>query len=294
MSKPLKNLDSRLDIEIYIMGEMKLEFLNFLSECFKDSFTETLSWGNFRRFQLILTNNSNWINIYFIILKNEENLDILLHTFKLYEKKNYTLMIYNANEIKSEKNICNLYDSYIQERDKLYDGILDNDTISSNLNKIVKKDRNSSNNSEIGSKTEELKSNLSYLNKDSDNLVIKLGFFPNMINKKTKLIKRHDNNSAYSLEESIFVLRDEELMQMDFSGLLNYLLSRHFEKFRVKNYDQFVDTVVNLEDSKCNQAKSSYSSEPRKFSNFVMKSIDWLIIFYIILCFYKFMIDFDK
>jgi hypothetical protein len=45
------------------MGEMKIEFMCFLGECFKDNFFETLSWGNFRRFQLILSNKKNWINI---------------------------------------------------------------------------------------------------------------------------------------------------------------------------------------------------------------------------------------
>ena len=110
----------KLDMEIYIMGDTKLEFISFLSDCFKENFFETLSWGNFRRFQLLLENNNIWLNIFFVLLNNEQNGDLIINNFKIFEKRNFLLMVYIVNDSKSEKQIDNMYESFLAERDKLY------------------------------------------------------------------------------------------------------------------------------------------------------------------------------
>ena len=140
-----KSEESRLDLEVYIMGEMKYELMFFLGECYKDNFCETLSWGNFRRFQLTLSNNKNWINIYFIILRNEMTADVLINTFKIYEKRNLTLLLYNTNDQKSKKLIENLQEILIFERNKFYEGILNDNSIKKNMKKLVDEDNQSHN-----------------------------------------------------------------------------------------------------------------------------------------------------
>ena len=134
--KASMSLDSRLDLEIYVMGEMKYEFMSFLGECYKENFCETLSWGNFRRFQLTLTGKKNWINIYFILLKNEMTADVLINTFKAYEKRNSTIILYNAHDQKSKKAAETLQESLIFERNKFYEGILNDNSIKKSLKKL--------------------------------------------------------------------------------------------------------------------------------------------------------------
>jgi hypothetical protein len=192
----------KLDMEIYIMGDNKLEFNSFLSDCFKENFFETLSWGNFRRFQLLLENNNIWLNIFFILLNNEQNGDLIINNFKIFEKRNFLLMIYVVNDSKSEKQIDNMYESFLTERDKLYDGILNDDIITKNLKKITNKKINH----------EEFKNNLDFLIGGESNLIYKLGFVPNIVNKRTKNYKKsNDNHSlSYNLNQEIFYFNMEK------------------------------------------------------------------------------------
>ena len=260
----------KLDMEIYIMGNTKLEFITFLSDCFKENFFETLSWGNFRRFQLLLENNNIWLNIFFILLNNEQNGDLIINNFKIFEKRNFLLMIYVVNDSKSEKQIDNMYESFLTERDKLYDGILNDDIITKNLKKITNKKINH----------EEFKNNLDFLIGGESNLIYKLGFVPNIVNKRTKNYKKsNDNHSlSYNLNQEIFYFTmEKEEVKSDFETLINYLIKEHFKKIRANIPNEYLNFSLDFisNDKKKNEKKEQ---------NFLIKMstiINYLIILYI-------------
>jgi hypothetical protein len=260
----------KLDMEIYIMGDTKLEFISFLSDCFKENFFETLSWGNFRRFQLLLENNNIWLNIFFVLLNNEQNGDLIINNFKLFEKRNFLLMVYIVNDSKSEKQINNMYESFIAERDKLYDGILNDDIITKNLKKITNKKINH----------EEFKNNLDFLIGGESNLIYKLGFVPNIVNKRTKNYKKsNDNHSlSYNLNQEIFYFTmEKEEVKSDFETLINYLIKEHFKKIRANIPNEYLNFSLDFisNDKKKNEKKEQ---------NFLIKMstiINYLIILYI-------------
>jgi hypothetical protein len=262
------------------MGEMKYEFLSFLGECYKDNFLESLSWGNFRRFQLILNNKSNWINIHFILLKNESNADVLINSFKIYEKRNITLLLYNVHDQKSEKNIEPIYDALIFERNKFYEGILDEESINKSLMRLSE-----FNKEDISA--DEIKSSLKFLTEKEENLVLKIGFYPNVVNKKTKNVKKIDssNNTSYFIENDIFYIEDEE--PINFTGLLTYLLHKNFRKLMLPNNieEKFIRVVI-----ECNkkEEKVEKKTKDENMLSYFVKIIDYLIIVYILSCAYKF------
>lgn len=286
--------DTRLDIEVYVMGEMKIEFMCFLGECFKDNFFETLSWGNFRRFQLILSNKKNWINIHFMMLRNEVSADVLINTFKIYEKRNFTFLFYNAHDQKSEKHIDTLYESLIQERNKFYEGILNEESISANLKKIS----GDSSTSNLKISTEMIKNNLKFLTENSqeENLIYKIGFYPNTTSKKTKNIKKSaDMNLSYEIGNEIFYIQGEEDV-IDFAGLVTFILKENFKKLKIENPNS--NSSLNLENfldilkfDKKNVKKGKDKSSQNKMMHYFVKTIDWLIVIYILASFYKFIID---
>ena len=260
----------KLDMEIYIMGDTKLEFISFLSDCFKENFFETLSWGNFRRFQLLLENNNIWLNIFFVLLNNEQNGDLIINNFKIFEKRNFLLMVYIVNDSKSEKQIDNMYESFLTERDKLYDGILNDDIITKNLKKITNKKINK----------EEFKNNLDFLIGGESNLIYKLGFVPNIVNKRTKNYKKsNDNHSlSYNLNQEIFYFTmEKEEVKSDFETLINYLIKEHFKKIRANIPNEYLNFSLDFisNDKKKNEKKEQ---------NFLIKMstiINYLIILYI-------------
>ena len=259
----------KLDMEIYIMGDNKLEFNSFLSDCFKENFFETLSWGNFRRFQLLLENNNIWLNIFFVLLNNEQNGDLIINNFKLFEKRNFLLMVYIVNDSKSEKQINNMYESFLAERDKLYDGILNDDIITKNLKKITNKKINH----------EEFKNNLDFLIGGESNLIYKLGFVPNIVNKRTKNYKKsNDNHSlSYNLNQEIFYFTmEKEEVKSDFETLINYLIKEHFKKIRANIPNEYLNFSLGL--------ISNNKKKEKKEPNFLVKMssiINYLIVLYI-------------
>ena len=259
----------KLDMEIYIMGDNKLEFNSFLSDCFKENFFETLSWGNFRRFQLLLENNNIWLNIFFVFLNNEQNGDLIINNFKLFEKRNFLLMVYIVNDSKSEKQINNMYESFIAERDKLYDGILNDDIITKNLKKITNKKINH----------EEFKNNLDFLIGGESNLIYKLGFVPNIVNKRTKNYKKsNDNHSlSYNLNQEIFYFTmEKEEVKSDFETLINYLIKEHFKKIRANIPNEYLNFSLDF--------ISNNKKKEKKEPNFLVKMssiINYLIVLYI-------------
>lgn len=359
-------MDTRLDVEIFLLGDMKHEFLNYLSEIFKSDFVESLSWGHFRRFQLTISEKSTWININFIMLKNDRNLDILLHTFKIFEKKNLVLLLYNANDHKKERsNIESIIDDFTTQKMLIYDGILNEETIKKNSDKIktsykllncntdnlkgkekpnetskldstkdykqVDNPNDQFNSDLLNYNAEKLKSTLKYLDSNSNNLLIKVGFYPNTMNKKTKMIKKNETNNAYSIEDEIFEIKldnenvsnsDGEDYILDFSNLFASLLKKHFDVFQIKgnkskaflkllrnlnastnkSTDTEEETYVESEsnDSGSSNAKVEVSKKKYKrlvFSNFidmVVKSIDWIIVFYISYTLYKFLNEYNS
>ena len=275
--------DSRLDLEIYLMGDMKIEFMYFLGECFKDNFFETLSWGNFRRFQLILSNKSQWINLHFISLGNEMSADVLINSFKIYEKRNFTLLFYNANDQKSEKNVESLYESLIVERNKFYEGILNEENIESNLKKIS---------NDVSCVTsEEIKKNLKFLtdNTSDGNLIFKVGFCPNTTNRKTKNIKKSDANSSYQINGDYFYISGKE-ETVDFASFLAFILNENFKKLKFANNVNITNFLEVLKF----QPKESMKIKEKKYENkliYFFKTIEWLIVLYILVSFYRFIID---
>jgi hypothetical protein len=251
------------------MGDTKLEFISFLSDCFKENFFETLSWGNFRRFQLLLENNNIWLNIFFVLLNNEQNGDLIINNFKIFEKRNFLLMVYIVNDSKSEKQIDNMYESFLAERDKLYDGILNDDIITKNLKKITNKKINH----------EEFKNNLDFLIGGESNLIYKLGFVPNIVNKRTKNYKKsNDNHSlSYNLNQEIFYFTmEKEEVKSDFETLINYLIKEHFKRIRATIPEKYLNFSLGL--------ISNNKKKEKKEPNFLVKMssiINYLIVLYI-------------
>lgn len=288
--KASKNMDSRLDLEVYIMGEMKYEFMSFLGECYKENFCETLSWGNFRRFQLTLIGKKNWINIYFILLKNELTADVLINTFKAYEKRNSTLIFYNAHDQKSKKAAETLQESLIFERNKFYEGILNDNSVKKNLKKLSEEQTELNTDAD----TETLKENLKYLVDNEHTLIHKIGFSPNQTNKKTKNVKKSDNSACYELDSQIFNLDESE--KSVFNEVVNFMVAEHFNKLSVKEkeYEQFLKVIVEYSKQKSfgeSPVMTKHQAASSSLLNYVFKSIDWLILFYILVCFYNFLIN---
>ena len=230
---------SKLDMEIYLLGDMKNEFINYLSEVFKtnNNFIETLSWGNFRRFKLTIDNQKLWLNIYFILLNDEQNIDIIINNFKIFEKRNFMIILYNFNDSKSIKNVDVLYNNFILERNNLYDGILDDENINKNIKKIAGDKPLNLNN---------LKEELQFLvNENENNLIYKIIFSPNLIKKKKKNIKKNFNknnneneNILYDINQKIFCYTNENTeIYGNFYNLINFLLMEYFKFNKIKVND---------------------------------------------------------
>ena len=258
---------------------MKLDFISFLSDCFRDNFEETLSWGNFRRFQLLIPNKDNWLSIYFVLFSNEQSIDLIVNNFKMYEKRSILLMMYNINEQKSEKHIDSLVNSFLFERDKVYEGIFNKDIMEQNLKKI------SLSSSKID--PTELKKNLNFLvdYENNSNLVYKIGFMPNLVNKKTKNYKKivNNDNLLYDIGQEIFFANiDGEDVKTNFEGLLNFLVREHFRLMKIEEKIQFqLDKKVDVKETK---------KKKKNFMKIIVKWIDWLIVLYLAIAIYKFFV----
>ena len=269
----------RIDMEIFLLGDMKLDFISFLSDCFRDNFEETLSWGNFRRFQLLIPNKDNWLSIYFVLFSNEQSIDLIVNNFKMYEKRSILLMMYNINEQKSEKHIDSLVNSFLFERDKVYEGIFNKDIMEQNLKKI------SLSSSKID--PTELKKNLNFLvdYENNSNLVYKIGFMPNLVNKKTKNYKKivNNDNLLYDIGQEIFFANiDGEDVKTNFEGLLNFLVKEHFRLMKIEEKIQFqFDKKVDVKETK---------KKKKNFMKIIVKWIDWLIVLYLAIAIYKFFV----
>lgn len=267
----------RIDMEIFLLGDMKLDFISFLSDCFRDNFEETLSWGNFRRFQLLIPNKDNWLSIYFVLFSNEQSIDLIVNNFKMYEKRSLLLMMYNINEQKSEKHIDSLMNSFLFERDKVYEGIFNKDIMEQNLKKI------SLSSSKID--PNELKNNLNFLvgYENNSNLVYKIGFMPNLVNKKTKNYKKivNNDNLLYDIGQEIFFANIEgEEVKTNFEGLLNFLVKEHFRLMKIEEKIQFhLDKKGEVIETK---------KKKKNYMKIIVKWIDWLIVLYLAIAIYKF------
>ena len=269
----------RIDMEIFLLGDMKLDFISFLSDCFRDNFEETLSWGNFRRFQLLIPNKDNWLSIYFVLFSNEQSIDLIVNNFKMYEKRSILLMMYNINEQKSEKHIDSLMNSFLFERDKVYEGIFNKDIMDQNLKKI------SLSSSKID--PTEIKKNLNFLvdYENNSNLVYKIGFMPNLVNKKTKNYKKivNNDNLLYDIGQEIFFANiDGEDAKTNFEGLLNFLVREYFRLMKIEEKIQFqLDKKVDVKETK---------KKKKNFMKIIVKWIDWLIVLYLAIAIYKFFV----
>lgn len=273
----LNSKETRLDIEIYVMGDMKLEFMVFLGDCFKNDFVETLSWGNFRRFQLVLSRNNTWINLFFIVIKNESASDILINCFKIFEKRNFIMLMYNLNDKKTEK-VDALFDNLIAEKNKFYEDILKDESITKNYQKI----QNDGSKSPVVSE-KEIKIDLNYLTSTKDTLIYKIGFQPNITNKKTKNIKKNDV-SSYDIEDSIFTLNEGE--KIDFNNLFEFIVKHFFEKFSIDT--KYLNDIVDLDERNSENNKLAVKENDKSTVSNFMKIVHLSIFLYILICFYKF------
>jgi len=271
----INNKETRLDIDIYVMGDMKLEFMVFLGDCYKNDFFETLSWGNFRRFQLVLSHSNNWINIFFIVIKNESASDILINCFKIFEKRTFIMLMYNSHDKKTDK-VDSLYETLIVERNKLYEDILIDENITKSLQKIQNAPGDMQ---QVGQ--EEIKKDLNYISSDTDNLIFKVGFHPNITKGKTKNIKKNDV-SSYDIDDLIFTLNEGE--KIDFFSLFEFIVKNFYNKFNIDT-KSFKD-IVEIDDREI-ETPQNIEKEHSNVSYF-MKVVHFSIFFYILICVYKF------
>ncbi len=263
--------ESRLDIEIFLVGDIKLEFLNFLAECYKTNFTESLSWGTFRRFQLSITNNNTWLNIFFVLLKNDEEVDLIINSFKIFEKRSPLIVMYNAIEEKSEKTAEELIELFKAKKEKMLSGIGDENILKSTYEKIYSTYKYLSSIKSVSSvefeidkvKSEDVKERLSFI--EDNKICYKIGFISNSINKKTKLIRKSDNNNAYSLDDNIFHIESFSNEPHSFKTLLEILLQDYLANFNQK-YENLKFSIDN-ENSSNGKLDSSTSNNSVKSSS---------------------------
>ena len=274
-------ISSRFDMEIFLMGDMKLDFVSFLSDCFGDNFAETLSWGNFRRFQLMVPSKERRLSVYFILLSNEQSVDLIINNFKMYEKRSLLLMLYNINEQKSEKHVDSLINTFLFERDKVYEGIFNKEIMEQNIKKISV--------SSMKIDEGELKKNLSFLTNYEGNLIYKIGFLPNLVNKKTKSYKKNTTTNSnegllYDLNQEIFYMTIEgEDVKINFEGLLNYLVKEHFKLLKIENkYKKYEIGKKEKDDKKKNKDITGSNTKG------IAKGINFLIVLYIAIAIYKY------
>lgn len=262
-------MNSRLDIELYVVGSTKHDFINFISDSFKTNFFESLSWGHFRRYQLILSNGSNWLNIFFHIINNEDNLDLIINSKKQIEKKQLILLLYNIQDQKTIKEVEDLIESYNYKKHNLYEGILNENTIKSNINKIKTSIKQSqftdesnaySNNNELVKYLEEnisdkLNNSLGHLDNktnscDKLNLLKAIGFASTFNIKRSKLSynKKIELNNLNIIEQEMFYYDQfkQESQPINFNSLINELLNDYFSKFKINEETsvKFIDIVI--------------------------------------------------
>lgn len=281
---------SRFDIEIFLAGEIKFEFLNFLSESFKSNFNESLSWGFFRRFQLTIINNATWMNIYFLTLKNDDNIDLIINTYKILEKRSPLLVIYNTQSEENEKLADELIQLFNNKKEKLYKGIFDDETIKINCDAMKssynfqmslskgKEDKNETPKDEIFHEAN-MRKRLDYINKTC----VKLGFQPSSINKKTKNIKRNENNSTgYDINDEIFIYESEDSF-ISFNMLLEILINQYFQKFNSSKEEFFINNKQVKENNEYktnNNLLSNFLIGNKKYY-YIRKIIDMIIVLFV-------------
>lgn len=307
-------LNKRLDVEIFVIGSMKNEFISFLSDVFKQSFAETFSWGNYNRYQLTIEKKNLWMNLFFICLKNDKNLDIMMDSFKILEKKSLILYLYNGTEIKKDSKeipyVENADEEFLNLKSKLYQGVL----IEENFNKTC--DKIKSYIKDLGSHNhEELRNNLKMLDPKNDDILFKIGMCQNSILKKSKLVKKNDVQSSSNLEDLCFKTNfyNKENMEddkTDILTILQFVVKRHIELSHINETNIiFLDMIPHLSKNTINSIKllndkndeismkkEDYDNKRKignKIQDILIKSVDWLIILYISFCLYKFLVDYN-
>ena len=137
--------------------------------------------------------------------------------------------------------------------------------------------------------TEGIKSNLKFLtdNSSEENLIYKIGFYPNLTNKKTKNIKKADVNTSYEVNGDYFYISGQE-ETCGFDGLLEFILIESFKKLRInQNLTGFLEVIkFSPRGQQVVQGK-----KPKKKLIYFLKIIEWMIVLYILVSFYKFIID---
>ena len=120
---------------------------------------------------------------------------------------------------------------------------------------------------------------------NNSNLVYKIGFMPNLVNKKTKNYKKivNNDNLLYDIGKEIFFANiDGEDVKTNFEGLLNFLVREHFRLMKIEEKIQFqLDKKVDVKETK---------KKKKNFMKIIVKWIDWLIVLYLAIAIYKFFV----
>lgn len=292
--------ESRVDIEVFLVGDIKLEFLNFLAECYKANFTESLSWGTFRRFQLSIINNETWLNLFFVLLKNDEDVDVVINSFKIFEKKSPLIVMYNANEEKSEKYAVEIIELFKSKKEKMLSGIGEDKMLKSTYDKINSTYKYLSSIKQATSaefeienvKSEAVKDKLSYI--EDNKICYKVGFISNSINKKTRLVRKSEgNNAAYSLDDDIFFINEEiessSAEPCSFKELLQVIVGDYLVSFNQKS-ENFNFSIDNSNDKSATEKQGSNtfnSSKSSKLFHYMRICLDCIIALVIAYFFFR-------
>lgn len=307
-------LNKRLDIEIFVIGSMKNEFISFLSDVFKQSFAETFSWGNYNRYQLTLEKKNLWMNLFFICLKNDKNLDIMLDSFKVLEKKSIILYLYNGMEVKKDVKdnvpIESCDEELLRIKTKLYQGVLLDENFNKTSDKIKSyiKDLGSCNH-------EDLKNNLKLLDTKNEDIIFKIGICQSSIFKKSKLVKKNEVQSSSNLDDMCFKTNfnkneNTEDDKTDILNILQFIVKKHLELSHINDLNNgFLEIlpalnktsinsikILNDKNDELSMKKEDYDNKRKignKIQDILIKSVDWLIILYISFCLYKFLVDYN-
>ena len=111
------------------------------------------------------------------------------------------------------------------------------------------------------------------------------------MNKKSKMMKKNEQNVSYEIENEIFLTSEED--KSTFYGLLSFILKNHFQQFKLDKFKNDKNMKSFIEVMKVNTKVKPLQNSTKKdltISSF-LKAINCFVILYIIVCFYKFFFE---
>jgi len=139
---------------------------------------------------------------------------------------------------------------------------------------------------------EEVKKSLKSLADEEDQLIYKIGFYPNTMNKKSKMMKKSEQ-PVYEIDNELFATSEED--KSTFYGLFTLLLRNHFEQFKLDKIRNDKSMKSYIEVMKVNtKAKASQQDKSKKkdiaIPSFV-RAINYFILLYIAVSTYKYFFE---